>query len=378
MFRELELGPKQRATVAAAMTLGAVMVLVIVLSAAVWGLAHFVGVFRNVLLPPVIAGILAMLLRPYYTRLVRLCRGSQAGGLVLFFLSALIPLGLFIWFAGVFAANQILRLIEELPSMINSMLEAGRLHWPTVAALLEKYGIAAEFGDLVGNPGEMVATALQASGKRIFQSAIQVSQSAAGLFAWAVLPIYLAFFLMAKPFEPKQIGEFLPFLKKETRDDVVYLFEQFIAILLTFFRGQIIIALAQGVLYAIGFAIVGLPYGIVIGMALGLLNIIPYLGSIAGLGVAIPLAYFSHDGGVGLVLMVLIVFGVVQAIEGYVLTPRVMGSRTGLHPALIIFAVFFWGVALGGILGMMLAIPLTAFAVVFWRLLKKKYITEVV
>jgi predicted PurR-regulated permease PerM len=55
-----------------------------------------------------------------------------------------------------------------------------------------------------------------------------------------------------------------------------------------------------------------------------------------------------------------------------------MGNRTGLHPALIIFAVFFWGVALGGILGMMLAIPLTAFAVVFWRLLKKKYIPEVV
>ncbi len=55
-----------------------------------------------------------------------------------------------------------------------------------------------------------------------------------------------------------------------------------------------------------------------------------------------------------------------------------MGNRTGLHPALIIFAVFFWGAALGGILGMILAIPLTAFAVVFWRLLKKKYITEVV
>ena len=77
-------------------------------------------------------------------------------------------------------------------------------------------------------------------------------------------------------------------------------------------------------------------------------------------------------------VLALAVFGSVQAIEGYLLTPRIMGDRTGLHPALIIFAVFFWGVALGGILGMMLAIPLTAFAVVFWRLLKKKYITEVV
>jgi predicted PurR-regulated permease PerM len=199
-----------------------------------------------------------------------------------------------------------------------------------------------------------------------------------GLFAWAVLPVYLAFFLMAKPFQTNQVGEFLPFLKKETREDVIYLLDQFIGILLTFFRCQIIIALAQGVLFAIGFALAGLPYGIVIGMALGLLNIVPYLGSIVGLGVALPLAYFSEGGGLSLVALVLIVFGAVQAIEAYLLTPKIMGDRTGLHPALIIFAVFFWGVAFGGIIGMMLAIPLTAFAVVFWRLLKKKYIAEVV
>jgi predicted PurR-regulated permease PerM len=378
MFKELELSPRQRATVAAAITLGAVLLLLMVFSGIVWGLARFVGAFQNVLLPPVVAGILTMLLRPYYSWLVKACRGSKAGGLFSFFLSVLIPLGVFIWFAGIFAANQLLRLFEDLPSMLNAMLEAGRSLWPQVATLLEKYGLMSEFGTLLENPGEMVAKVLQASWEQMSQPIAQMFQSAAGLFAWAVIPLYLAFFLMAKPLEPKQIGEFLPFLKKETREDVIYLFDQFIGILLTFFRGQIIIALAQGLLFATGFAIVGVPYGIVIGMMLGLLNIIPYLGSIVGLGVALPLAYFGDDGGVLRVALTLGVFGVVQAIEGYLLTPRIMGNRTGLHPALIIFAVFFWGVALGGILGMMLAVPLTAFAVVFWRLLKKKYIKEVV
>jgi predicted PurR-regulated permease PerM len=66
----------------------------------------------------------------------------------------------------------------------------------------------------------------------------------------------------------------------------------------------------------------------------------------------------------------------VQLIEGYVLTPRVMGQRTGLHPMAIIVAVFFWGSALDGILGMILAIPLTAFLVVLWRRAKEKYIEE--
>jgi predicted PurR-regulated permease PerM len=378
MLKELELGPRQRTTVAAAVTLGAVLVLSAVFGATVWGLALFVGAFRNVLLPPIVAGILAMLLRPYYNLLVKVCRGSRAGGLVLFFLFALIPLGVFIWFVGVFAANQLLRLFEDLPSMLNAMLETGRSLWPQVTALLEKYGLMSEFGSLLEDPVEMVANVLRASWERMLQPIGQMFQSMAGLFIWAVLPLYLAFFLMAKPFEPEQIGEFLPFLKKETREDVIYLFDQFIGILLTFFRGQIIIALAQGVLFAIGFALVGFPYSIVIGMMLGLLNIIPYLGSIVGLGVALPLAYFGDDGGILRVALALVVFGAVQTIEGYVLTPRIMGNRTGLHPALIIFAVFFWGVALGGILGMILAIPLTAFAVVFWRLLKKKYITEVV
>jgi predicted PurR-regulated permease PerM len=378
MFKEFELSPRQRATVATAMTLGAVLVLLAVFSAIVWGLTRFVGSFQNVLLPPVVAGILTMLLRPYYSWLVKVCRGSHAGGLVLFFLSALIPLGVFIGFAGVFVANQLIRLFEDLPSVLSAMLEAGRSLWPPVATLLEKYGVMSDFGNLLENPVEIVAKALRASWEQMSQPIAQMFQSVAGLFAWAVLPLYFAFFLMAKPFEPKQISEFLPFLKKETREDVIYLFDQFISILLTFFRGQIIIALVQGVFFAIGFAMVGFPYGIVIGITLGLLNIIPYLGSIAGLAVALPLAYFGDDGGVLRVALALVVFGVVQAIEGYLLTPKIMGNRTGLHPALIIFAVFFWGVALGGILGMMLAIPLTAFAVVFWRLLKKKYITEVV
>ncbi len=378
MFKELELDPRQRRTVAAAITLGAVLVLLAVFGATFWGLARFVGAFQNVLLPPMVAGILAMLLRPYYNLLVKACRGSQAGGLVLFFLFALIPLGVFIWFVGVSAATELVRLFEDLPSMLDAMLDAGRSLRPQVAALLEKYGLTSEFSDLLKDPVEMVANVLRASWERMLQPIAQMFQSVMGLFIWAALPLYLAFFLMAKPFEPEQISEFLPFLKKETREDVIYLFDQFIGILLTFFRGQIIIASAQGVLFAIGFFLVGFPYSILIGMTLGFLNIIPYLGSIVGLGVALPLAYFGEDGGILRVALALLVFAAVQTIEGYLLTPRIMGNRTGLHPALIIFAVFFWGVALGGILGMILAIPLTAFAVVFWRLLKKKYIGEVV
>ncbi|MCF8109528.1 MAG: AI-2E family transporter [Desulfohalobiaceae bacterium] len=378
MLSNIELGSRQRATIAAAITLGAALVLGLVCIAIVWGLALFVGFFKNVLLPPVVAGILTMLLRPYYNLLLKGCRGSRGAALMLFFLSAFIPLGLFIWFAAVFAVNQVLLLVDDLPAMIKAVRETVQTYWPQGSALLKKYGLLSTVDNLLKNPGDMLTSALQASGSQVSQSIARMFQSASSVFAWAVLPVYLAFFLMAKPFDTRRIGDFLPFFKEGTKDDLLYLLDQFIGILLTFFRGQIIIAFLQGILFAGGFALVGLPYGLVIGMALGLQNIIPYLGSIAGLAVALPLAYFGDGGSLVLVTLVLVVFGVVQAIEGYLLTPRIMGDRTGLHPALIIFAIFFWGVALGGILGMMLAIPLTAFAVVFWRLLKKKYIRAVV
>jgi predicted PurR-regulated permease PerM len=165
-------------------------------------------------------------------------------------------------------------------------------------------------------------------------------------------------------------------LKPETRQDALFLVREFLSILVAFFRGQLIIAFLQGLLFALGFSLVGLKYGLILGLMLGFLNIIPYLGSIVGLGVALPLAYFQEGGGPWTLLWVVVVFTVVQMIEGYVLTPRIMGNRTGLHPMVIIVAVFFWGSALNGILGMILAIPLTAFLVVFWRLAREKYIEE--
>jgi len=378
MLKELDLTPRQRATIAAALTLSAAALLVAVFSAVIWGVAHFVASFKNILLPPIVAVILTLLLRPFYDLLLRMVKGIKPAALFLFILSALIPLGLFFWFAGALIVDELVRFFADLPSMINTMLETVKSHWPQAAALMEKYGLLDELGTLIDNPGTLAADAIKSSWQHLSRSVEQIFHSAASLLAWAALPIYFVFFLMAKPFTTRKLEEQLPFLKKKTRKDVIYLIDQFIEILLTFFRGQIVLALAQGVLFATGFALVGLPYGIAIGMVLGLLNIVPYLGNVIGLAVALPMAYFGAGGSVLRLILVLLVFGLVQTIEAYLLTPRIMGSRTGMHPALIIFAVFFWGAALDGVLGMMLAIPLTAFIVVFWRLIKKKYITEIV
>jgi predicted PurR-regulated permease PerM len=191
----------------------------------------------------------------------------------------------------------------------------------------------------------------------------------------AIIPIYLFFMLESRRSLVLDIREQLSFIREDWREDIIFLAKEFVDSVVSFFRGQIIIAFIMGVLLAIGFVLIGLNFAILLGLAIGFLNIIPYLGSIIGLSIALPLAYFQKDGGgIDLLLFSVGVFVVVQMIEGYLLTPRIMGKTTGLHPMVIIIAIFFWGTALNGLLGMILAIPLTAFFVVAWRLAKRKYL----
>lgn len=239
-------------------------------------------------------------------------------------------------------------------------------------------GVGDQVRQELGQRGGWLAAQGALLARQLAAAGFGVAQMLGGLFSWVVLPVYLVFLLTSRPVRISQLSQLLPFLKPETRGDIVYLASEFVGILVAFFRGQLLIAGAQGVLYALGFGLAGLSYGVALGLTLGFLNIIPYLGNIIGLGVALPLAYFQPGGGWELVAWVMAVFCVVQMVEAYFLTPRIMGNQTGLHPMAIIFALFFWGLAFGGLLGMILAIPLTAFLVVFWRLLKAKYLKEIV
>lgn len=158
------------------------------------------------------------------------------------------------------------------------------------------------------------------------------------------------------------------------KEDIIFLLRKYGEILESFFRGQLLIGFSMGILFSIGFYIIGLQFALILGIAFGLLNIIPYLGTIIGLCTVIPIAFFQEGGSWILAVMVLAVFCIVQVIEAYLLTPKIMGKKTGLHPMVIIISLFFWGTALDGILGMILAIPLTASLVVTWYLVKKKYL----
>jgi len=298
--------------------------------------------------------------------------------LIVVFLSFIIPVAGLGWFFGDLLVEQAKGLIEAFPHWWAAAVTWVQQRSPRLVQLYQETAIGQAVGDAVGGQSGAVVDVAQYLGRRMVSAGAGVLYGVAALLGWVVAPIYFAFFLMADTPQVGTLERFIPFLKSETRKDLLYLFQEFVTIIVAFFRGQLIIAFLQGLLFAIGFTLAGLKYGFIIGLTLGFLNIVPYLGNIIGLGTALPLAFFQPDGGLTRVLLVLVVFAAVQMIEGYFLTPKIMGDRTGLHPVVIIIAIFFWGTALNGIMGMILAIPLTAFLVVFWRLAREKYLPELV
>ncbi len=372
----LGMSDRQKATLGAAMTIIAVFVIVCFVAAIFYLLGLFFVRFSNVFLPLATAGVMALVLKPFYEALER--RVPKPLALAGVFLSILFPVLAFLGFFGAIAIEQITDAVERAPEWWQSARNAVQERWPRVLAFFEESPWGQVLKDTFEGNREKVVGSLGDVGNQAFSIVGRVFGTVGTVITWAVLPVYLAFFLMADLMRPQHLDGLLPFLKAETRKDVVYLVTEFVNILVAFFRGQIIVAFMQGCLFALGFSLLGLRYGLVLGLTLGFMNIIPYLGSIVGLGIALPLGFFQDGGGWWLVGGVLAVFTIVQMIEGYLLTPKIMGDRTGLHPMAIIVAVFFWGSALGGISGMVLAIPLTAFLVVFWRLARDKYIDELV
>ena len=184
--------------------------------------------------------------------------------------------------------------------------------------------------------------------------------------AFAVAPIYLYYLLVSNFDFTDFVEKKLDFVGDGAKSDIVFFMRRFSDIMSAFFRGQIAVALIMALLLGTGFAVCGIKFGFILGFCAGMINIIPYVGTVVGLGTVLPVAFFQDGGGIWLAVAALGVFCAVQLLEGYVLTPRIMGSRTGLHPAVIIFSVFFWGIALNGIIGMILAIPLTALIAAGW------------
>jgi predicted PurR-regulated permease PerM len=175
-----------------------------------------------------------------------------------------------------------------------------------------------------------------------------------------IVPIYLFFFLKESPRIAQSWSNYLPLRRSELKDEVVTVLTEINGYLINFFRGQLVVAVINGILLAIGLSIVGLQFGFLIGLGFAFFGIIPYAGYIICYIPAILIAFAQFNDWAHPFWVTIIFFLIVAQIDGLVTTPRIVGNSVGLHPMTVIMSVFLWTLVLGGLLGAVLAIPLTA------------------
>jgi predicted PurR-regulated permease PerM len=371
----------QRRVVTFALTSGAWLFLAWAFCQLIFVLRDFLARFGHVIWPIVIAGILSVLLRPLVKAFEFHFRFGRVKAVILLYVLVVIvclALGAIVL---PLVVSQVIGLAQAVPDFVHRayqhlfeiLKKYPDIH-NAIKGYLEKNNF--KLDDFVANLNPLLSSAGSTALGALQKALSTLSTIFTAAAALAVIPIYLFFLLDSDRDLVGDLRQQLTFLHSPLRHDLVFLVTEFVGILMSFFRGQIMIGLILGVLKAIGFTLIGVQGGLILGLIFGLLNIVPYLGTILGLATVLPIAYFQVGGGLTLALEAVGVFVVVQTCEGYFITPRIMGHRTGLHPMVIILSIFFWGEALNGILGMVLAVPLTAFLVVVWRLLRSKYLPQ--
>ncbi|MBX7208606.1 MAG: AI-2E family transporter [Verrucomicrobiaceae bacterium] len=188
------------------------------------------------------------------------------------------------------------------------------------------------------------------------------------MLSFIIVPLYLFYFLIESAKIKETWAHYLPLRASAFKDEVVSCLTEINGYLIAFFRGQLFVSMINGIATGIGLMVVGLDFGLLIGLMLCLLGIIPYLGIAVCWIPAVVIAsvqgastFFTADSPWwALPLVVSGIFAIVQQIDGLFITPKVVGESVGLHPMTVIVSVFLWALILGGLLGAILAVPMTA------------------
>jgi predicted PurR-regulated permease PerM len=179
------------------------------------------------------------------------------------------------------------------------------------------------------------------------------------LLSLIMVPIYLFFLLKESPAIEKRWREYLPLRNSPLKDEVAAVLAQINSYIIAYFRGQLLVCLIDGLLIGSALFAVGLNFAPLIGLLVVILTMIPYIGIVVCLIPAVLIAA-AQWGDWTHPLIVAGVFLLVQNIEAIFIAPRIVGNSVGLHPMTVIVSIFVWGLLIGGLLGPILAVPLTA------------------
>lgn len=393
--------PKQAQAIWFAVTALAVSLTLALIGTVLWGMGQLFRVLTPVLLPLAVAGVFAYLLDPVVDWLVarRLPRGRAI--VCVFALALLLVVGLLgsiiphVVIESRDLAGRIPSYAQRLQERVENWLNhppaplvkllppalQQRLNRPldqvTTNAPIDSTNvlIPAPSPKPLGSDapwwmkaldpatlksaGGWAGAVLPSVGEWLFGQASKVASWFGLLVGLALVPIYTFYLLLEKRGIAQQWTDYLPVQNSKFKDELVFVIRNINDCLIVFFRGQVLVAMCDGVLYSIGFLCIGMPYALLLGVMATALTMVPFLGAITTCSTALIIALVQFGDWQHL-LLVLGVFGIVQTLEGLIIQPKIIGTRVGLHPMTIIVGLMVGTTLLGGILGGILAIPLTA------------------
>lgn len=327
-------------------------------------IVYLIWLLSPVLMPFAVAAMLAYLGDPLADRLQRVGLNRAWAATIVFVLLLVAVVGVLLLLVPL-VSRQIENLIANLP---HYGAWAQNVAWPWLQTRLnldphtfQSDSLLTTIKSHMGSIGDVAGAVL---GK--------VSRSGLGIAMWltnlVLIPVVAFYLLRDWDRLMDTIDRMLP---RSLQPTIAHLARESDRILGAFVRGQMLVMLALGVFYGAGLGLVGLTVGPLIGMVAGLLSFVPYLGFIIGF-VAAMIAVLVQYGDWTHVLLVGGVFLVGQLLEGYVLVPKLVGDKIGLHPVAVIFAVLAGGY-LFGFLGVLLALPAASVIMVLLRYLIERY-----
>jgi predicted PurR-regulated permease PerM len=335
-----------------------------------WGVALAILVvalwlLHEILLPFVAGMALAYLLDPLALRLERLGVGRLITTLVIVILFVLGIVILLLVIVPILA-DQLWALIANIPDYVKRL--QGLLTDPSRPWLRKLVGES--FGENSSSVGDLVS---QGAGwlTTFLRSLWSGGQALVSIFSLMIVTPVVAFYMLYD--WDRMINTVDRWIPIPYRETVRMLAREIDVAIAGFVRGQAAVCLILGSYYAVSLTLAGLNFGLLIGLVSGVITFVPYVGSMTGLvlGVSVAIAQFWPEATP--ILMVLAIFLVGQLIEGYVLSPKLVGESIGVHPVWLIFALFSFSY-LFGFVGLLLAVPLAAAIGVLARFALRRYL----
>jgi predicted PurR-regulated permease PerM len=404
--------PWQRKTMWASLTAIFVVVLFLIVGTVVYLGANLIAFLQPILIPVAIAAILAYLLDPVVTHLAARGFGRTKAVLTIFAIAFLAIGALGAWIVPLISV-QSASLARKLPDFTERTRDrvvdmiyryehtfgrssegsaSGLINWllagptPSPAPSAAPPKAAPSPSSASGEVIAPVPTKLTSADRQRIQDWVQkqlpalekqlpdliaklwllVKTSVGGflgitgfLLSLVMVPIYSFFLLKERPAIQRRWREYLPLRNSPLKDEVATTLSQINSYVIAYFRGQLLVCVVDGILIGTALTIYGLNFAPLIGLIVIPLTMIPYLGIVICWIPAVIIAAAQWGDWWG-PFWVTIIFIVVQNLEGLFYAPRIVGNSVGLHPMTVIVSIFIWGLLIGGLLGPLLAIPLTA------------------